>query len=76
MGDDALCALLCLIEGESSLYMFRVEPTGSMDIMQLKELIKEKNKNGMLSSIDAKDLVLWKVRMTMASNSTTKSHAG
>jgi hypothetical protein len=37
MADDASRSLLCLIEGDSSL--FRVKPTGSMDIMELKDLI-------------------------------------
>jgi Crinkler effector protein N-terminal domain len=74
MADDVHCALHCLIEGDSSL--FRVKPTGSVDIMELKELIKEKGKNGVLNGVDAKDLTLWKVRMTMASDSTTDSPAG
>jgi hypothetical protein len=74
MADDVLCALHCLIEGDSSL--FRVRPTGSVDIMDLKDLIKEKRKNGVLSGVDASDLTLWKVRMTMASDSTTNSPAG
>ena len=71
MADDAIRALICLIEGESSL--FRVKPTGSMVIIELKELIKEEGING---SVNAMDLTLWKVRMTMASDSTTDSHAG
>jgi hypothetical protein len=70
MADDALGALFSLIEGESVL--FKVEPTGSM----LRELIKEKGKNGVLKSVNAADLTLWKVRMTMASDSTTNSPAG
>jgi Crinkler effector protein N-terminal domain len=74
MADDVLCALQCLIEGDSSL--FKVKPTGSVDIMDLKDLIKEKCKNGVLSGVDASDLTLWKVRMTMASDSTTNSPAG
>jgi hypothetical protein len=74
MTDDAPRALTCLIEGETSL--FRVKPTGSMDILELKDLIHEKGKNGVLSIVDAKDLVLWKVRMTMARDSTTNSPAG
>jgi hypothetical protein len=59
MADDAVRSLICLIEGESSL--FRVKPTGGMDIIDLKALIKEEGKNGVLGSVDAKDLVLWKV---------------
>ena len=39
MADDALRLLLCLIEGESSLFMVR--PTGSMYIFDLKVLIQE-----------------------------------
>jgi hypothetical protein len=74
MADDASRSLICLIEGESTL--FEVEPTGSTNIMKLKDLIKEKCKNGVLGNIDAKDLTLWKVRMTMASDSTTNSLEG
>ena len=36
-----------------------------MYIMWVKELIKEKGKNRVLSSVDATDLTLWKVKMTM-----------
>lgn len=42
-----------------------------MDILKLKMLIKEQLKNGVRGSVDAPDLTLWKVRMTMANNSTT-----
>ena len=74
MADDAPRALNCLIEGDSS--PFKVKPTGSNDIIDLKKLIWEECKNGVLSSVDASDLTLWKVRMTMASDSTTNSPAG
>jgi len=76
MADDTLRTLVCLIAGESSLRLFKVNPTVSMDIMDLKGLIKEKRKNGVLSGVDAKDLTLWKVRMTMARDDTTNSPAG
>jgi hypothetical protein len=66
MADDALHALICLIEGEFSLFI--VKRTGSMDIIDMKELIEEECKNG-FRSVDAKDLTLWKV-------STTNSPAG
>jgi hypothetical protein len=69
MADDAVRALTCIIQGGVSL--FRVEPTGNMDILKLKMLIKEQLKNGVRGSVDAPDLTLWKVRMTMANNSTT-----
>ena len=58
MADDAPRALLYLIAGESSL--FRVKPTGSMDIIGLKDLIKEEHNDGMLKSVDAPDLTLWR----------------
>jgi Crinkler effector protein N-terminal domain len=75
MADDALRSLVCLVEGDESL-RFIVEPTGSMNIIELKILIKEAGKKSVLSDVDANDLTLWKVRMTMASDSTTKSPAG
>jgi hypothetical protein len=74
MTDDAPRALRCLIEGESSLFM--VKPTGSMDILELKYLIQEQGKNGVLSSVDATELVIWKLRMSMARESTTNFPAG
>jgi hypothetical protein len=74
MADNALCALICLIEGNSSL--FRVEPTGDMNmIMMLKKLIKEEVTNA-TEHVLAEDLTLWKVRKTMASDSTTNFPAG
>ena len=74
MADDAPRALTCLIEGDSSL--FPVSVTGDENIMVLKDLIREKRKNGVLSNVDAADLTLWKVRMITASDSTTNSPAG
>ena len=55
--------LYCLIEGESSLFI--VEPKEDVSIVELKELIHEECKNGVLRDIDAKDLTVWKVRMIM-----------
>jgi hypothetical protein len=71
MADDSPRALLCLIEGDSS--PFRVKLAGDTDIIDLKDLIKEKRKNGVLSNVNAKDLTVWKVGTTMASDSTTNS---
>lgn len=71
MADDSPRALLCLTEGESSL--FRVKPAGNTDIIDLKDLIKEQGINSALRAILAKDLILWKVRMTMVSDNTTNS---
>jgi hypothetical protein len=73
MADEAPCTLNCLIEGESLL--FRAKPAGNKDVIDLRKLIWEERKNGVLSSVDATDLTLWKVR-TMASDSTTNSPAG
>ena len=55
--------LTCLIEGESSPFI--VKPKEDISIMQLKDLIQEKGNKGVLGSVDAKDLLLWKVRMIM-----------
>ena len=74
MADDAVRSLLCIVEGDTEL--FKVKPTGSTDVLDLKDLIKEKGKNGMLGSVHAKDLVLWKVRMSMTSDNITNSPAG
>ena len=74
MADNTPRRLICVIAGESAL--FRVQPTGSMDIIDLKNLVKEEGKNGVLHNVDAKDLTLWKVRITMASNSIPNSPTG
>ena len=74
MADDHPRTLTCLIEGDSSL--FQVNSTGDKNIFNLKKLIWEEGKRGVLSNVDAKDLTLWKVRMIIASDSTTNSPAG
>ena len=62
MADYAPPTLTCLIEGESS--PFRVKPITDIDILDLKDLIKEKRPNS-LSGVDAANLTLWKVRLIM-----------
>ena len=64
--------LTCLIEGDSSPFI--VEPKEDISIMKLKDLIHEKGKNGVLGMVDGKDLTLWRVRMTIASDSTTTTN--
>ena len=54
MADDATRALLC-----RESVPFRVEPKGSMDIIGLKDLIKEKGINTTEHAALAKDLTLW-----------------
>ena len=74
MADNTPCRLLCVIAGEST--PFRVQPTGSMDVIDLKVLIKEEGKSGVLLNVDAQDLTLWKVSLTMARDVTTNFPAG
>ena len=71
MADDAFRVLLCLVEGDSSL--FKVNPTSNVDIIQLKVLIKEK---GIDNAILAEDLVLWKVRISMAADGFSETLVG
>jgi hypothetical protein len=71
---DETYLIWCLVEGDGTL--FPVVDSLRKTVIELKELIKEKCKNGVLKNVDAKDLTLWKVRMTMASDSTTDSPAG
>jgi hypothetical protein len=66
--------LWCLVEEDNTLFPIIASP--ALSVGQLKDLIKEKRKHGALSNIDATDLTLWKVRVTMASDSTTNSPAG
>jgi hypothetical protein len=61
MADNAVRALLCIIEGDSSL--FRVTPTGNMDIIELKNLFHKEKDKGILRDVNAADLVVWKVRI-------------
>jgi hypothetical protein len=68
MADDAPRILICLIEGQSSI--FRVELTGNMDVSQLKELVK-KAREMILSRVEHDDIILWKVRMTKTSDNVT-----
>jgi len=75
MANDAPRTLICLIEGDSQ--PFKVVLNGDKDmVMDLKDQIKEKGINDAEHAVLAKDLTLWKVRMTMASDSTTNSPAG
>jgi hypothetical protein len=64
----------CLVEGDNTV--FPVTAPLTTPIYVLKDKIKEECKNGVLSRVDASDLTLWKVRMTMASDSITNSPAG
>jgi hypothetical protein len=47
MADVVHRALVCLIAGESEV--FKVKSTGNIDIMELKDLIRERGKNGAFS---------------------------
>lgn len=71
MSDDSPRALVCLIEGDSS--PFRVELSGNKFIIALKNLIKEEGIDPTEHAVFAKDLTLWKVKMTMVSVSATNS---
>jgi hypothetical protein len=71
---DETYLIWCLVEGDGTL--FPVVDSLRKTVIELKELIKEKCKNGVLKNVDATDLTLWKVRMTMASDSTTDFTAG
>jgi hypothetical protein len=71
---DKTYRIWCLVGGDTTLFPVIALPT--ISIGELKDLIKEKGKDGVLNSVDAKDLTLWKARMTMASDSTTDSPPG
>jgi hypothetical protein len=59
IADDTIHTLWCLVEGDSMV--FEVTASANASINRLKELVREKGKNGALGNIDAKDLVLLKV---------------
>jgi hypothetical protein len=69
---DETYVLFCLIEGDSDVFSVTTSPT--TPIAELKKLIKEEGIDD--NTILAKHLTLWKVRMIMASYSTTNSPAG
>ena len=72
MADDGYL-IWCLVEGDTAI--FPVTAPRALTIGELKELIKVE-KNHALKDVDADHLKLWKVRMIMASDSTTNSPAG
>jgi hypothetical protein len=61
MSEDATHTLWCLIEGESTV--FSVMAPLNTNINDLKELIRGKGVYGALRGVDAKDLILFKVRL-------------
>lgn len=63
MADNANCVLWCLVSGKGTPFKIRVPI--NFDIGDMKELVKEKRKNGIPRGIDATDLVLWKVSTSM-----------
>ena len=58
MADDEVRVLWCLIQGNSTV--FKVTASVDVDVSDLKKLVQEEHKNGMLSTTDAADLELWK----------------
>jgi hypothetical protein len=74
MSDTISYRLWCHVEGDSTA--FSVLAPSAISIDELKKLIKEEGVNATERTVLAKDLVLWKVRMTMASDSTTNFPAG
>jgi hypothetical protein len=61
IADDTIHILWCLVEGDSTV--FEVTASVNASINRLKELVREKGKNGALGNIDAKDLVLLMVSL-------------
>ena len=72
--------LWCFVVGDKTVFPVIASPT--IPVALLMKLIREERKNSVLSSIDAKDLTLWKVRMTFLAirsdimGDTTLSYAG
>ena len=54
--------LWCFVVGDKTVFPVIASPT--IPVALLMKLIREERKNSVLSSIDAADLTLWKVRMT------------
>ena len=69
MADNALRSLIYIIEGQSS--PLEVEIAGDERIHNLKDLIRDRGRNRVFRSVNPKDLILWKVRISVESDSTT-----
>ena len=59
MANDPSHVLCCLIKDDSN--PFKVTAPVNASIIDLKNLVWEERKHGVLQDIDAVDLVLWKV---------------
>jgi Crinkler effector protein N-terminal domain len=68
MANNPHPVLWCLIKDNSNL--FKVTAPVDIDIDQLKELVWEKGKNGVLSGTDEKYLALYKVSSEWLADST------
>ena len=68
MANVASLKLRCFIKGDS--IPFRVTPAGEAEIDDLKDLVWERKKNGVLRDTDASDLVLWQVSSERPANSS------
>ncbi|KAI0005333.1 hypothetical protein BJV74DRAFT_880612 [Russula compacta] len=66
--------LWCLVEGDDKLFAVNALP--SISIHELKKKIKEMGKNGVLSSVDTKDLILWRVDLAFPSKDNRKHLIG
>jgi len=62
---DTPFSLWCYVQGDNTY--FPVIASSAISIGVLQKMIKEEGKNGVLNSVDAKDLTLWKVRYIMVS---------
>ena len=56
---DTIYNLWCYVQGDNTY--FPVIASSAISIGVLQKMIKEDGKNGVLNSVDAKDLTLWKV---------------
>jgi hypothetical protein len=59
MSDDAFRVLFCLLDGETKV--FQVKAPVDSTLLDVKELAKDKN--SAFLTTDAKDIVLWEVRL-------------
>jgi hypothetical protein len=66
--------LFCLIEGDSSPFFVTI--TGRSPIADLKALVHQQAKNGVLRNVDAKDLILLKASSSERPNRNLAAHVG
>ena len=63
MPDDTVRVLRCLVKGATR--HMKISPSIDNDVDDLKAIVHERGKDGILRDTDIHDLLVWKVRTTL-----------